>query len=158
MSFRLTAVALTLAALLCACGGGGGSQRSVLTPATPTLQATPKVFVPDEEPTPGIPTGRVTTQMTATCSFSEIDSVISARYRANVVGKDTTLRRVRLMLNNKLADDSGDIYETSFEKDVKLHVASGSNYSLIITYIAANAIGPQILNVVRCPAAPGTGA
>jgi hypothetical protein len=148
---------LTLAALLCACGGGG-SGRSVLAPAIATPQATPKVFVLDEEPTPGIPTGRVTTQMTATCSFSEVDSVISARYRANVVGKDSTLRRVRLMLNNKLADDSGDIYDTSFEKDIKLHVASGSNYSLIITYIATNAIGPQILNVVRCPPAPGTGA
>jgi hypothetical protein len=157
VSLRLTAAALTLAALLYACGGGG-SGRGVLAPATPSPQATPKVFVPDEEPTPGIPTGRVTTQMTATCSFSEVDSVISAKYRANVVGKDSSLRRVRLMLNNKVADDSGDIYETSFEKDIKLHVASGSNYSLIITYIATNAIGPQILNVVRCPATPGTGA
>jgi len=31
-----------------------------------------------------------------------------------------------------------------FEKDVTLHVASGSNYSLIVSYIATNASGPQI--------------
>ena len=154
------ALVLTFAALLlCACGGGGGeSKRSILEPATPQVSATPKPYVPDEEPTPSNPAGRVTTQVTATCRLSIVDAEISASYRANVVGPNSNLRRVRLMLNNKLADDSGDIYVTSFEKNVTLHVASGTNYSLIVSYIATNATGPQILNVVRCPMSPGPGA
>jgi len=155
VSIRLLVAALATVALLCACGGSG---RSVLEPATPTPQPTVKPFVPDDEPTPGNPAGRVTTQITASCSLSIVDSVISASFKANVAGKDASLRRVRLMLNNKLADDSGDIFVTSYERDVQVHVASGSNYSLNVTYIATNAIGPQILNVVRCPASPGAGA
>jgi hypothetical protein len=158
VSFRVILAVFAFSALLCACGGGDA--KNVLEPATPTatVQPTLKPFVPDEEPAPGPPTGRVTTQLVANCSLSTIGSVITANYRANVVGPNSTLRRVRLMINNKLADDSGDIFATSFERDVKLNVASGSNYSLIITYIATNAAGPQILNIVRCPAAPGTGA
>ena len=149
------ALALTLAALLCSCVNGGESKRSIVEPGTPEASVTPKPYVPDEEPTPSRPTGRVTTQITATCRLSVVDAEISASYRASVAGPNSNLRRVRLLLNNKLADDSGDIYATSFEKDVKLHVASGTNYSLVIQYIATNAIGPQILNVVRCPTAPG---
>ena len=157
MSYRLFAAAVTLAALLCACGGGSG--RNVLEP-TPvaTVQPTLKPFVPEDQPTPGTPAGRVTTQINATCSLSVVDAVIKASFKANVVGPDATLRRVRLMLNNKLADDSGDVYVTSYEKAVELHVSSGSSYSLAVTYIATNAIGPQLLNVVRCPASPGAGA
>jgi hypothetical protein len=148
------ALALTLATLLYACGGSGELEPSVAETATPPA-ATPKPYVREEEPTPSRPTGRVTTQITATCRLSVVDAEISASYRASVVGPNSNLRRVRLLLNDKLADDSGDIYVTSFEKDVKLHVASGTNYSLIIQYIATNAIGPQILNVVRCPTSPG---
>ena len=157
MSIRL-ALALTFAALLCACGSGGESKHSVLEPATPQVSATAKAYVSDEEPTPSNPTGRVTTQITATCRLSVVDAEINASYRANVVGPNSNLRRVRLLINNKLADDSGDIYVTSFEKNVTLHVSSGTNYSLIVSYIATNATGPQILNVVRCPTSPGPGA
>jgi hypothetical protein len=149
------ALALTLGAFLCACGGGGESERGLLETATPQPAATPRPYVPVEEPTPSRPTGRVTTQITATCRLSVVDAEISASYRASVAGPNSNLRRVRLLLNDKLADDSGDIYATSFEKDVTLHVASGMNYSLIIQYIATNATGPQILNVVRCPTSPG---
>jgi hypothetical protein len=147
------ALALTLAALLYACGGE--SERHSVETATPQPSVTPKPYVPPEEPPPSRPTGRVTTQITATCRLSIVDAEISASYRASVVGPNSNLRRVRLLLNDKLADDSGDIYATSFEKEVKLHVASGTNYSLIIQYIATNATGPQILNVVRCPTSPG---
>src|SRR5436190_19999269 len=151
------ALALTLAALLCACGGGGGAKHGILEPATPVPIATVKPYVQDVEPSPSSPAGRVTTQITASCSLSVVDAIISASYRANVVGTNSNLRRVRLMLNNKLADDSGDIYVTSFEKDVTLHVAPGAGYSLMIAYIATNATGPQFLNVVRCPPSPGPG-
>jgi hypothetical protein len=157
VSGRLSAAALILAALLCACGGGG-SEPGPSPTATPSPQPAPRPYVPEEEPTPGIPTGRVTTQIKVTCSLSIVDAVISASYSANVAGRDSTLRRVRLMLNNKLADDSGDIYVTSFEKEVQLHVASGSNYSLMILYTATNATGPQFLNIVTCPKSPGAGA
>jgi hypothetical protein len=157
VSLRITAV-LALAGLLCACSGGGESNGILHTTVTPVPQATPKAYVPDEEPTPVNPAGRVTTQINATCRLSVVDAVISASYRASVVGPNTSLRRVRLLLNNKLADDSGDIFTATFEKDVTLHVAAGTNYSLIVTYIATNAIGPQILNVVRCPMSPGPGA
>jgi hypothetical protein len=146
-----------LVTLCCACGGSG---RSVLAPATPapSPQPTVKPYVRDEEPPPRIATGRVTTQVVASCSLSTVDAVIRASYRADVAGPDTVLRNVRLMLNNKPADDSGDIYATSYEKDVMLHVASGANYTLIVTYIATNAVGPQIVNIVGCPKAPGAGA
>jgi hypothetical protein len=144
--------------LLCACSGGGESKGILHSTATPTPQATPKAYVPDEEPTPANPAGRVTTQVNATCRLSIVDAVISASYRASVVGPNANLRRVRLLLNNKLADDSGDIFVSSFEKAVTLHVAAGTNYSLIVSYIATNAVGPQIINVVRCPVSPGPGA
>jgi hypothetical protein len=142
--------------LLCACGGD--PQGSILNPGTPAPPATPKPYVPDEEPTPGIPAGRVTTQIAASCRLSAVDAEISASYRANVIGPNANLTRVRLMLNNKLADDSGEILTTSFERDVKLHVASGSNYTLVVTYLATNAAGPQILSIVRCPPSPGPAA
>lgn len=151
MSLRAV-LAVVFVTLLSACGGGGSS-----APA-PAPSPTPIPYVPEEEPTPRNPAGRVTTQVTATCQLSTVDAVINASFRATVAGPDTQLRRVRLLLNNKTADDSGDIYVKDFEKTVTLHVSPGSNYSLVVSTIATNAIGPYLMNIVRCPAAPGVGA
>jgi hypothetical protein len=149
-------LALLLAIALCACSSGGGLKHAAAPTQTPAPTAIP--YEPDEEPTPRIPSGRVTTQIQATCSLSAVDAEISAYFRATVAGPNTQLRRVRLMLNNKMADDSGDIYVTSFEKNVTLHVSPGSNYSLVVSYVATNAVGPHVLSVVRCPQGPGPAA
>jgi hypothetical protein len=150
-------VLVALLTLLGAACGGDGKGSPLSAPAAVATQ-TPVPYVPEEEPTPSGPQGRVTTQVTATCRLSTVDAEISANYKASVVGPNSNLRRVRLLLNNKLADDSGDIFAKDYEANVKLHVSSGTNYSLIVTYIVTNAIGPQILNVVRCPMSPGPGA
>jgi hypothetical protein len=152
---RTIGCALALAALLIGCSIGGGSVPSTPTPQT---TATPLPFAPDEDPTPAGPRGRVTTQVDASCRLAIVDAEISAVYRASVTGVNSRLRRVRLLINNKLADDSGDIFATSYEGAATLHVSSGANYSLTVSVIATNATAPLILHVVRCPASPGPGA
>jgi len=150
-------LALVLAALFSAACGGDG-KGSLLAPPTPAVTQAPKPYVPDEEPTPSNPQGRVTTQVVATCRLAAVDAEISANYKATVVGPESNLKRVRLLLNNKLAADSGDILSKDFEANVTLHVSSGSSYNLVVTAIATNAIGPHIINIVRCPPSPGPGA
>ena len=156
MGLKAGVLVALLTLLGAACGADG--KGSPLAPPTAVATQTPLPYVPDEEPTPAGPQGRVTTQVTATCRLSTVDSEISAYYKATVVGPNSNLRRVRLLLNNKLADDSGDIFAKDYEANVKLLVSSGANYSLVVTYIVTNAVGPQLLNVERCPMSPGPGA
>ena len=144
---------LALSVLLIACAGD--DRASLLSPPTPAATQTPVPYVPDEEPTPAGPPGRVATQVVASCRLSTVDAEINASYKASVVGPNSNLRRVRLLINNKLADDSGEIFAKEYEANVTLHVQAGSNYNLVVSYFVTNASGPQVLNIVRCPPSPG---
>ena len=142
--------------ILVGCGGGEGS--GIRTPAgkpTPEASATPLPYTPEPEPTPAGPPGRVATTVRAVCRLSFIDAEIAAVYSATVYGPSSRLKRVRLLLNNKVAEDSGDIFTTSYENTVVLHVSPGASYSLSVAVSATNATGPTTLNVVRCPASSG---
>ena len=141
-----------------ACGGSGPRQNPFEPSKTPTAETTPNPYVPDEEPAPLGPPGRITTQVQATCRLSTVDAQIDAVYRAVLTGPNGNLRRVRLLVNNKLADDSGEIFTNNYERTVTLHVSSGANYTLTVSAYAINATGPQLINIVRCPASPGPGA
>ena len=143
-------------ASLLACGGGEGSGiRALAAKPTPEASASPLPYTPEPEPTAAGPPGRVATTVQAICRLSLIDAEIAAVYNATVSGPSSSLKRVRLLLNNKVAEDSGDIFTTSYENTVVLHVTPGANYSLSVAVSATNATGPSILNVVRCPASSG---
>ena len=60
-------------------GGGGDAKRE----ATPTPSPTAVPYVPDEEPTPRNPSGRVTTQVMATCQLGVVGA--ARRHRGHVV-------------------------------------------------------------------------
>jgi hypothetical protein len=149
----------TLAAFATACGGG--SKQSVLdtkSTSETTSEPTPRPRgTPTQVPTPLGPPGRVTTSVQAVCRLGITDAVVYVTYRAEAAG-NTVLRGVRLMINNKLADESGDIYDTSFEKNAIIHVSPGKQYTFSVTVTAPNALAAQFANVVRCPQNAGPGA
>ena len=152
-----------LAVLAAACGGSD-SKKTILRdiPAarvTPTVTASSDAVptrTPTPVPTPAGPPGRVATNVTAICRLGDTDAIIYVTYRAQAIG--TQMHRVRLMLNDKVMDDSGEIYDTNFDKVATIHVVSGKRYTLTVDVSAPNAFIPQIANIVGCPRNAGPAA
>ncbi len=159
---RALVIVLVAIALLAAACGGRGKQNSLLQNEIPTQVAAgdaperTQLVTPTAVPTRSAPPGRVATNVTAVCRLGQTDAIIYVTYRAQAVG--TEIHRMRLMVNNKVADDTGDIYETSFERVATVHVVSGKRYSLTVSVDAPNAFIPQIANIVGCPGNPGPAA
>jgi hypothetical protein len=152
-------LACALTALVTACGGGsdqGILEKSATSEATTAPRENPR-GTPTPIATPAGPPGRVTTSVTAVCRLGITDAIVYVTYRAQAAG-NTTLRSVRLMVNNKLADESGEIFDMSFEKDTMVHVTPGKQYTFTVLVTAPNSVGPQFANVVRCPQNAGPGA
>jgi hypothetical protein len=156
---RLTVLSLACAliALATACGGGGESilEQKPTSEATSAPRENPRA-TPTSIPTPAGPPGRVTTTVTAVCRLGETDAVVYITYRAQAIG-NTTLHGVRLLVNNKLADDSGELFEMSYEKSITVHVLPGKQYTFSVAVTAPNALAAQFANVVRCPQNAGPG-
>ena len=157
----LLVIIAALAVLATACGSGKESILQDIPVAKATVTTTdtsdaPPARTPTPLPTPAGPPGRVATNVTAICRLGDTDAIIYVTYRAQAIG--TQMHRVRLMLNDKVMDDSGDIYDTNFEKVTTVHVVSGKRYTLTLDVSAPNAFIPQVANIVGCPRNTGPSA
>jgi hypothetical protein len=121
---------------------------------TPEPTATlPPVPTPEPSPTPTGPSA-VRTTLQVTCQLGILGAELVISYNARVEGP-AYLRRVRVMVNGAARDDSGAIYEKLYVRELRVGAAPGRSHSVQLAIEAPDAAVPTLLQVVRCPGAPG---
>jgi len=139
-------VALLTAALLAACAGAGSSPAATAEPTeTPAATATP-------EPTETGP-ARVRASIEATCRVGSGQGEIVVRYGAAAEGS-TLLSRVRLLIDEKVSEDSGSLSQREYRRIATLPVTPGTRHSYGVIAEAPGAPPASVRSIIQCPAAP----
>jgi len=141
-------LALLTTALLAACAGAGSSPPAATEEATrsvPTATVTP-------EPTETGP-ARVRASIEASCRVGSGQGEIVVRYGAVAEGS-TLLSRVRLLIDEKVSEDSGSLSQKEYRRIATLPVAPGTRHSYGVIAEAPGAPPASVRSIIQCPAAP----
>ena len=138
---------LTVALLAAACGGATGSSpvATAEPTKTPAATATP-------EPTETGP-ARVRASIEASCRVGAGQGEIVVRYGAVAEGS-TLLSRVRLLIDEKVSEDSGVLSQKEYRRIATLPVAPGTRHSYGVIAEAPGAPPASVRSIIQCPAAP----
>ncbi len=149
----LPVAVLVLSVVLTACGGSS-VEKAVPAPS-PSAAATPAPPVTPEAIESG--PGRVRATIEATCRAGPGPSQaeITVRYSAQAEGS-ARLSRVRLLFDEKLAEDSGALSQKEYVRIATISAQPGSSHSYQVIAEAPGQPPNSVRSFIACPGTPAT--
>lgn len=127
----------------------------VILEASPSPTRTP---LPPFNPTPHPNDGQMTAQLNAQCDMGQLGPELSLDYRAEISQGIAEIRRVQILVDRNVTEDSGPIANQFFQRTVSYRSSAHRIHQVELRILLRGVTVPHsYVAVVRCPApAPQT--